>query len=281
MDSFVFTRHTSNCKYKRDRLYRRCNCPKWVEGRFNSERIRKSASTRLWDEAERFREKVEDVLTSGLLLSSLDSELTKAEDHLATVPSSPAVASTQPLPVPTGIAAVTSPPLPEPVQPNSSPDGEILFPGRQRARVSVQKGVEVYMADARSRGLRSDTIKKLERLFEKQFLPWTRTEGLEYLDELDHNALLSYRSTWTEGLVVKAKKQDRIVGFFWECFRRNFIGQNPALSLSKIRPKLVPTDYFPRDEFNKIIDATYVYGDPRGGYISVDDTRTLLRRLRF
>jgi hypothetical protein len=80
MDSFVFTRHTSNCKYKRDRLYRRCNCPKWVEARFNSERVRKSASTRLWDEAEQFRQKLEDTLTSGRSLSSLDSDLIGAGD---------------------------------------------------------------------------------------------------------------------------------------------------------------------------------------------------------
>jgi hypothetical protein len=33
----------------------------------------------------------------------------------------------------------------------------------------------------RSRGLQTDTVKKLERLFEKQFLPWTKTEGLVYL----------------------------------------------------------------------------------------------------
>ena len=44
MDSFVFARHTPDCRFKRERLYRRCNCPKWVEGRFNRERIRKSAA---------------------------------------------------------------------------------------------------------------------------------------------------------------------------------------------------------------------------------------------
>ncbi len=45
MDSFVFTRHSSDCKFKRDRFCNRCNCPKWVEGRFNHERFRKSASS--------------------------------------------------------------------------------------------------------------------------------------------------------------------------------------------------------------------------------------------
>jgi hypothetical protein len=267
MDSFVFTRHTSDCKYKRDRLYRRCNCPKWVEGRFNSERVRKSASTRLWDEAEQFRQKLEGTLTSGRPLSSLDSDLARAE---APAPSPPETIS---------VAITPCSPQPEPAQSPYTPHGEIPPPGRQRARVTIQKSVEVYMADARSRNLQTDTVKKLERLFVKQFLPWTRSEGLVYLDELDHNALLTYRTTWTEGMVVKAKKQDRVVGFFCECFRRCFITQNPALSLSKIRPKHIPTDYFPRDEFDRIIDAIMIYGDPRGGYLTVEDTRTRLRTL--
>ena len=68
MDSFVFTRHSSDCKFKRDRFCNRCNCPKWVEGRFNHERFRKSASTRVWGEAEQFREKLEAALSSGLPL---------------------------------------------------------------------------------------------------------------------------------------------------------------------------------------------------------------------
>jgi hypothetical protein len=111
---------------------------------------------------------------------------------------------------------------------------EVSLGGRNKPRVTVQNAADAYMTDARSRGLQTDTVKKLERIFEKQFLPWTRTEGLEFLDEVDLDALISFRSTWTEGAVVKAKKQDRIIGFFWESFRRNFINQNPALSLSKI-----------------------------------------------
>jgi hypothetical protein len=107
MDSFVFTRHTSDCKYKRDRLYRRCNCPKWVEGRFNSERIRKSASTRLWDEAERFREKLEEALTKGLPLSSLHPDAVSAEA------------------LPEGES-----------QPEASPRAEIYSAGRQKATLS-------------------------------------------------------------------------------------------------------------------------------------------------
>ena len=74
MDSFVFTRHSSDCKFKRDRFCNRCNCPKWVEGRFNHERFRKSASTRVWGEAEQFREKLEEALSRGLPLDGLHAD---------------------------------------------------------------------------------------------------------------------------------------------------------------------------------------------------------------
>jgi integrase len=278
MDSFVFARHTPDCKFKRDRLYRRCNCPKWVEGRFNRERIRKSAATRLWDEAEQFRLKLEQALTQGLPLSSLNADSVTTETS-ATALSSPSVLSPPTPPAPPIIESVPSSLPAAPIQLHIPAQIEVSPGGRNKPRVTVQKAVNAYMTDARSRGLQTDTVKKLERIFEKQFLPWTRTEGLEFLDEVDLDALISFRSTWTEGAVVKAKKQDRIIGFFWESFRRNFITQNPALSLSKIRPKHIPTDYFPHDEFDRILDATRIYGDPRGGYIPIEDTRTRLRTL--
>jgi integrase len=278
MDSFVFARHTPDCRFKRDRLYRRCNCPKWVEGRFNRERIRKSAATRLWDEAEQFRLKLEQALTHGLPLSSLNAASVPSETS-ATALSSPSFLIPPP-PRALPIIAAVSPSLPAaPIQPQMPARIEVSPGGRNKPRVTVQKAVDAYMTDARSRGLQTDTVKKLERIFERQFLPWTKTEGLEFIDEIDLDALISFRSTWTEGAVVKAKKQDRVIGFFWESFRRNYITQNPALSLSKIRPKHIPTDYFPLDEFGKILDATRIYGDPRGGYIPIEDTRTRLRTL--
>jgi integrase/recombinase XerD len=278
MDSFVFTRHSSDCKFKRDRFYRRCNCPKWVEGRFKFERIRKSASTRIWEEAEQFCEKLEAELLK-------ESPPDGRQPDLVSVPNvqPPPLPILAPQPQPAATASVSFPRGPAAAPPEvNAPyvaQGGSQPAVRQKARATVQKAVDAYMTDARSRGLKSDTIKKLERTFEKQFLPWTKAQGLEYLDEVDLDALLSFRSTWTEGAIVRAKKQDRVIGFFWDCFRRNFITQNPALSLSKIKTTPVPTDYFPRDEFEKIVAMTEVYGSVRGGFIPVADTRTRLRTL--
>ena len=112
--------------------------------------------------------------------------------------------------------------------------------------------------------MEKSTLSKLENIFQKQFVTWATGEGFEYLDEIDLDAAKNFRATWTDGALAKSKKQDRLIGFFWSCIRRGYITQNPTLEIGKIKVVHVPTDYFPREEFNKIVDSTYVYGDPKG-----------------
>jgi integrase/recombinase XerD len=58
-----------------------------------------------------------------------------------------------------------------------------------------------------SRSLEFSTLKKLKTIFRKQFLVWTRAQGIEYLDELDLDALLNFRSTWKDGALAKQKNR--------------------------------------------------------------------------
>jgi hypothetical protein len=55
----VYTRHAADCKHHRDKLWRRCNCPKWIWGSHNGAFVRMSAKTRFWDDAERLRHQME------------------------------------------------------------------------------------------------------------------------------------------------------------------------------------------------------------------------------
>jgi integrase len=156
---------------------------------------------------------------------------------------------------------------------------EITPVQHRKPRVTVENAVEAYLADARSRELESSTLSKLETIFRKQFLVWSRIEGIEYLDLIDLDTLLNFRSTWKDGKLAKQKKQSRLIGFFWACVRRRYIIENPAIGLGKIKVVQIPTDYFPRDEFQRILDATNLYGDPRGGFIPIGDLRTRLRTM--
>lgn len=244
----VYTRHHPDCRNSGDKTWRRCSCPKWIWGSLNGNFIRQSARTHLWEQAEELRLR----LSQGEPAAALPAKPSKTE-------TSPAL---PPLPVQAQSTGETSP--------GAAP---------KRPRVSIKKAVEAYLADAVSRNVSEATLDKLGTIFKKQFLPWTEAQGLEYIDEIDLDVLLNFRSSWKDAALAKQKKQSRVVGFFWACVRRRYLIENPALGLGRIKVVQIPTDYFPPDEFQRILDATEIYGDPRGGFIPIEDLRIRLRTM--
>ena len=49
---FVYSRHAPECAHKDEIKYRRCRCPKWIDGYVDGKRTRQSANTRSWEQAE-------------------------------------------------------------------------------------------------------------------------------------------------------------------------------------------------------------------------------------
>jgi hypothetical protein len=178
----VYTRHAEDCKHYRDKLWRRCNCPKWIWGSHNGEFVRMSARTRLWDDAERVRHRMEF------------PEIAPLEPEI--------LPPSAPLPL-----ALALPPAP----------AEPQLGLTQKTRVTIKAAVNAYLADAVSRELAPSTISKLETMFRKQFLVWCEIAGLEDIDQIDLDALLNFRNTWKDGRLAKQKKQSRLIGFFWAC----------------------------------------------------------------
>ena len=79
---------------------------------------------------------------------------------------------------------------------------------------------------------------------------------------------------WTS---CQEKKQERLVGFFYYCMRLGWIKSNPAALLGRIRAEGPPTDYFPKSEFDLIVDSTYIY-QPKG-WLECRNQATRLRAL--
>jgi len=48
-----------------------------------------------------------------------------------------------------------------------------------------------------------------------------------------------------------------VIGFFWFCVRRGWLRENPTATMGSVIAKHVSTDYFPADEYAKVIEATY------------------------
>ncbi len=63
----VYTRHHPDCAKKDDSSYRRCRCPKWLDGTLpgRTGRFRVSAKTKSWEQAELLARKYENAALSG------------------------------------------------------------------------------------------------------------------------------------------------------------------------------------------------------------------------
>jgi integrase len=118
---------------------------------------------------------------------------------------------------------------------------------------------------------------KLTTIFEKQFLAWATSFGFTHITEITTADLEAFRDTWTDGPLAKKKKQERLIGFFYYCLRLGWIKSNPAVLLGRIRADGPPTDYFPKSEFDRILDATYIY-QPKG-WVECRNQATRLRIL--
>jgi integrase/recombinase XerD len=129
-------------------------------------------------------------------------------------------------------------------------------PAKPEQPPTIEQAVNEYLADAKARELSEATLYKLDIIFRKQFLGWTKAEGYTLLHELDLRAIQAFRASWRDGGLAKKKKQERLTGFFWFCIRTGWITQNPTANLTRISVHQKPTDYFTRDEYARILNST-------------------------
>lgn len=158
-------------------------------------------------------------------------------------------------------------------------------PEREEQPVTIEEAVTNYLADAKARELSEATLYKLDIFFRKQLLSWCKAEGYKLLRELDLPAVRAFRSSWKDGAMAKKKKQERLTGFFWFCIRAGWITTNPTHNLGRISVTQAPTDYFTREEFDKLIDSTYLYRESRSddsiGGNNAARLRTLILLMRW
>ncbi len=219
---FVYTRHTPDCSHKDDAKYRRCRCPKWIDGYLDDKRVRKSASTRSWEQAER---------KARLLEEAAD-------------PNSP----------------------------------------QRTAAPSLQQAITEYLADETARNLSKETTKQSKTLFEKQLLPWAKHRGLTRLQDVTTAELVNFRSGWKNNGLTTNRKLSRLVALFNFCLQNGWLLSNPALRIKRAIPNSIPTESFSKQEFQRIIDATYAYGEWIGGHdfhFRADRLRALVLLMRW
>ena len=130
---------------------------------------------------------------------------------------------------------------------------------------TIEDAIDAYVADEKGRNLSKETTKQSKTLFEKQLLPWAKHRGLIRLRDLTAPELVNFRATWGNNGLTANRKLSRLAGFFAFCIQNGWLTENPAARVKRSTVGSLPTGWFPKTEFQRIIDATYAYGDWRGG----------------
>jgi integrase/recombinase XerD len=130
---------------------------------------------------------------------------------------------------------------------------------QQAKRIPISDAAESYFLDVAARHLADSTQRKHRLTVGKRLLPWSERNGFRYLDELTVAQLTKWRSTWNLAPRSSQIEKERVVTFFDFCVRQGFLERNPGRLLTRILTKPTPTDYFPRDEFEQLINATYLF----------------------
>ena len=71
-------------------------------------------------------------------------------------------------------------------------------PAKKDEPVPIERAVNEYLADAKARELGEATLYKLNIIFRKQLLAWSKAEGYKLLREFDLRAVQAYRATWDD-----------------------------------------------------------------------------------
>jgi integrase/recombinase XerD len=125
--------------------------------------------------------------------------------------------------------------------------------------VSVDHAVDQFIKAKKSEGISESTLGRMTLILRKRLLPWMNDHSIFHVDQITGSHLEVMRNSWKVSDSTRRMMQERVVGFFHYCQRHGWIADNPAKALGHIRVKRKPTDYFPSNEFAKIIDATYIY----------------------
>jgi integrase/recombinase XerD len=134
---------------------------------------------------------------------------------------------------------------------------------QQEHQVKIKDAHTKFIADAEARKLNDATLNKYRLLF-RQLDGFAETNKLQFLKQLDLDALATFRATWTQGPRTSLKKLERLRAFMRFAEKRKWIDDNPATELKAPKVPNKPTMPFTREEMIRILTALEPYGKSAG-----------------
>lgn len=120
---------------------------------------------------------------------------------------------------------------------------------------TVRQAVAKYLADAASRHLTPETVRKRRELLEGKLVPFCDRHGYEKLTHLDVDVLRTFRASWPYSPLSARKRLEYLRSFFRFCHDAGWIDRNPAMAVKASKAEPNPTLPFNEEEIERILDA--------------------------
>jgi len=96
-----------------------------------------------------------------------------------------------------------------------------------------------------------------EGLFNREFLPWCKEQGLFDINEIGLEQITKFRNQLKNKASVKNRKLSRLRTFLAFCLDRRWIHENAAKKLKPANEEEPAVDYFHPEEMPKLLDACF------------------------
>jgi integrase/recombinase XerD len=120
---------------------------------------------------------------------------------------------------------------------------------------SISEALQKYLEDAEARHLAPTTIRKRRELLEGKLLPYCESKGFQRLDELNVDALRTFRKTWKFAATSAVKRLEYLRGFLRFCEESEWIQRNPAKAIKPPKVTRKPTLPFEAAELERALSA--------------------------
>jgi integrase/recombinase XerD len=148
--------------------------------------------------------------------------------------------------------------------------------------VAIADAVAAFMRDIAARNWQETTQRKFRTLLEHRLLAFSNQQSLRGTRDLNLNPVTEFRATWKDAPLTALKNLERLRAFFRFCVERGWMTTNPAEKL-KVKVSVEEKDPFDPEEFDRILEATHLYGDGHGrtDQPNAKELRTIVLVLRY
>ena len=146
-------------------------------------------------------------------------------------------------------------------------------------RTTIAQAAEKFIADTHAQHSSAVTVYKYKLLF-RRLEAFAATRRIEFLEDLDVDALGMFRASWKLGALASLKTLEKLRAFLSFAEKRKWISGNPARDLKPPKVQDRPTLPFTHDEMVRILAALDVYA-LKAGARNAQRLRAFVLLLRY